>query len=78
MGASKSSRALRREALKKISRACHCSPQQAPAYLHLAELLARKDHKAVADFFGFGEEELDFVMKKKPAENGAAGKKTKG
>lgn len=75
MGASKGARALRKAVLRKISSACHCSSRQAQEYLPLLELLAKKGGKEVADFFGFEEEEADFVMKKKAVKKETSKKK---
>ncbi len=78
MGASKGSRAQRRAVLKKISSACHCSLAQAAGYLPMLELLAKKGGKETADFFGFDDDELAFVMKKaaKKEKKPLAGKTT--
>lgn len=72
MGASRSSRALRKSVLSKISRLCHCSIQQASGYLPLFEQAAKKEEGAFGEFFG--EDELAFIMKK-PAKKAPARKK---
>jgi replication factor C large subunit len=62
MGASKSSRTLRKGALSKISRLCHCSVSQANGYLPLFEAVTKKDAGAFGGLFD--EDELAFIMKK--------------
>jgi replication factor C large subunit len=66
MGASKGNRATRRAVLKKISAACHCSPSSAGPYLQFLEVLAKSQPAALAEEFGFEEEELAFVSKVAP------------
>ncbi|MCX8194558.1 MAG: replication factor C large subunit [Candidatus Micrarchaeota archaeon] len=61
MGATKSSRQLRKAILRKIALACHCSMRQAEAYLFLLNLLSSKDAQGTAKFFGFNEDELQFL-----------------
>ncbi|MEM2138309.1 MAG: replication factor C large subunit [Candidatus Anstonellaceae archaeon] len=75
MGASKASRAMRKAVLRKISRGCHCSLQQASFYLPLLQLLAKKDATAISEFFNFDEDELVFVSGKKPVAEKKARKK---
>ena len=72
MGSSKSSRTLRKSALSKISRMCHCSIPQAGGYLPLFELVAKKDETSFGELFD--EDELAFIMKK-PVKKAAAKKK---
>ena len=72
MGASKSTRTLRKSALSKIARLCHCSVQQAGGYLPLFEAVAKKEETAFGELFD--EDELAFIMKK-PAKKTAAKKK---
>ncbi|MFA6214846.1 MAG: AAA family ATPase [Candidatus Micrarchaeia archaeon] len=72
MGSSKSSRALRKSALSKIARLCHCSVSQAGGYLPLFEAVAKKEPSAFGELFD--EDELAFIMKK-PAKKAAARKK---
>jgi replication factor C large subunit len=72
MGSSRSSRALRKSVLSKISRLCHCSLQQASSYLPLFEQVAKKEEGAFGEFFD--EDEIAFIMKK-PAKKAASRKK---
>jgi replication factor C large subunit len=72
MGSSRSSRALRKSVLSKISRLCHCSIAQAGGYLALFEQAAKKEEGAFGGFFD--EDELAFIMKK-PAKKAASRKK---
>jgi len=65
MGASKSSRSVRKGALRKIASFCHCSIPQAAGYLPLLEALASKDAAALSDF-GFEEDEEALISKIKP------------
>ncbi|MFA5930010.1 MAG: AAA family ATPase [Candidatus Micrarchaeia archaeon] len=74
MGSSKSARTLRKGALSKIARMCHCSIAQAGGYLPLFELVAKKDGAAFGELFD--EDELAFIMKK-DAKKAAARKKAK-
>ena len=75
MGASKSSRTVRKAVLKKIAAACHCSLAQASGYLPLLELLAKKGEKEAEMFFNLGEDELEFVLKKKAKKDAVKRKK---
>jgi replication factor C large subunit len=72
MGSSKSARTLRKGALSKIARMCHCSVAQAGGYLPLFEAVAKKEEGAFGGLFD--EDELAFIMKK-PAKKAAAKKK---
>ncbi|MCX6771003.1 MAG: AAA family ATPase [Candidatus Micrarchaeota archaeon] len=72
MGSSKSARTLRKGALSKITRMCHCSLQQASGYLPLFELVAKKEEGAFGGLFD--EDELAFIMRK-PVKKAAARKK---
>jgi len=74
MGASRSSRSLRKSVLSKIARMCHCSISQAASYLSLFEVVAKKEDGAFGELFD--EDELAFIMKK-PVKKAAAKKKSK-
>jgi replication factor C large subunit len=66
LGATKSSRKLRKEILRKISLACHCSVADAAIFLPQIEHFAKKEPQSLAQF-GFSEDELAFLAStKKP------------
>jgi replication factor C large subunit len=75
MGASKSSRALRKGALRKIAAICHCSLSQAAMYLPLLELLAGKNQEETSAIFSFDEDETAFVCKRAPKKEKVAREK---
>ncbi len=66
MGATKSSRALRKRALWKIASACHCSISHAAGYLPSLWLLAGESQGGAIAKFGFDEDEAAFVFKSAP------------